>query len=161
MQNISINRIQDTFELLDDWEQRYQYLIELGSKLPELEPQYKTKENQVMGCMSQVWFKAKPSDENPEKIELMADCDTSVVKGIVALLVVIYSGKTPKQALAIDTDKIFNELGIYDHLSPTRHFGVYAMVEKIKGIFQAYSSQPYATPITKKQAQSDLIKTQP
>lgn len=130
----SIERIFDTFEFLQDWEERYEYIAELGKRLPPIEEQYKNPEHQVQGCMSQVWFSVDVDGATPPHLTFHGESDTAIIQGMVAILVALYSGKTLDEVLATDADKIFHDLGIYDHLSPNRHVGVYAMVEKIRSL---------------------------
>lgn len=131
---LTVDEISEAFEFLSDWEQRYQFLVEMGEKLPALATKYQTEDHQVHGCMSKVWFIAKPDDADPSRMRLHGDSDTPVIKGLVALLIAHYSGLAPQQILALDADYVFDQLGLFDHLSPTRHVGVYAMVEKIKSL---------------------------
>ena len=119
----------DTFELFDDWDQRYQYLTELGEQLPALPEALRTEDNRVKGCMSKVWVSAYTDSG---LVGFHADCDTATIKGVLALLVDLMSEKHAEQVLATDLDEIFDRLALDDHLSPNRHFGVYAMVELMK-----------------------------
>ena len=131
----SIERIVETFEFLDDWDDRYNYLAELGEKLPPLEPRYATPEHQVHGCVSQVWVMAElEATPSGGVLRFRGDSDTPIIKGILAVLLSIYDGLSPDEALKVDTDAIFDRLGIYEHLSPNRHVGVYAMVEKVRSV---------------------------
>lgn len=131
----SIERIVETFEFFDDWDDRYNYLAELGAKLPTLPRAYHTPEHQVHGCVSQVWVVAE-LERTPSGtvLRLRGYSDTPIIKGILAVLLSIYNGLSPEEALKVDTDAIFNRLGIYEHLSPNRHVGVYAMVEKVRSL---------------------------
>ncbi len=135
--SMTIDRIAGTFEMLQDWEERYQFIYDLGKRLPALDERFKDSDHQVHGCMSQVWFNVQPSAAEPDRLELAGESDTAVIQGIVAILVALYSGKTLAEMLAVDADEVFERLGIYDHLSPNRHVGVYAMVEKIRSLAQA------------------------
>jgi cysteine desulfuration protein SufE len=124
--------IVDTFDLLGDWDQRYQYLIELGERLPPLPSADRLDENLVKECMSTVHVAAHPSPEQPERLCYVGDCDTSIIKGVVALLVGLFSGKTGDEIEALDVDSLFAGLHLEEHLSPNRHVGVYAIVDKMK-----------------------------
>ena len=128
----SLDDIVDIFELLGDWEQRYQYLTELGEKLPVMPVALKTVENKVRGCMSQVWVCACRDEHAPEIIRFYGDCDTSIIKGVLAVLIQLASGKTAAEVEQLDVDELFSRLNLYDHLSPNRHVGVYAIVELMK-----------------------------
>ena len=127
-----LDDIVDIFELLGDWEQRYQYLTELGEKLPAMPEALRTEENKVRGCMSQVWVCACRDEHNPEIIHFYGDCDTSIIKGVLAVLIQLASGKTVEEVEQLDVDVLFNRLGLDEHLSPNRHVGVYAIVELMK-----------------------------
>ena len=129
MADESIQDIIDTFDLLGDWDQRYQYLVEIGERLPAMDPADKTDVNRVMECMSTVHVVARPDGEH---IRFDGDCDTSIIKGVVALLVGLFSGKTAAEIEALDVDALFEGLQLEEHLSPNRHVGVYAIVNKMK-----------------------------
>jgi cysteine desulfuration protein SufE len=130
MADESIQDIIDTFDLLGDWDQRYQYLVEIGERLPAMDPVDKTDANRVMECMSTVHVVAKPETG---AIRFDGDCDTAIIKGVVALLVGLFSGKTAAEIEALDVDALFEGLQLEEHLSPNRHVGVYAIVNKMKG----------------------------
>lgn len=129
---IKLDDILDEFEFLDDWEQRYQYLVELGEKLPQMPEQYKTEKNKVKGCMSQVWLQAYRNNVNPELIRFYGDCDTTIIKGVLAVLIKILSDKNLSEIENLDVDDFFYRLNLDEHLSPNRHVGVYAIVELMK-----------------------------
>lgn len=124
--------ILEGFRLLEDWQDRYAYLIELGEKLPPFEEAAKIEANRVQGCMSKVWITVRPDADQPQRLVLAADSDTGTVKGLAAILVALYTGKTPQEILETDADRVFAGLGLFEHLSPTRHVGVYAMVEFVR-----------------------------
>ncbi len=124
-----LDEMVDIFELLGDWEQRYQYLIELGEKLPVMPDNLKTDDNKVRGCMSQVWIAAYTDDG---RIKFHGDSDTSVIKGILALLIGLCDGLSAAQIQALDMDEIFRRLNLDEHLSPNRHVGVYAIFDLMK-----------------------------
>jgi cysteine desulfuration protein SufE len=127
-----IEEIVDTFELLGDWDQRYEYLVELGERLPAMDPALKVDANRVMECMSTVHVVPERMD-GTDSLRFHGDCDTAIIKGVVALLVQIFSGKTPAQIEETDVDALFTGLQLEEHLSPNRHVGVYAIVNKMKG----------------------------
>lgn len=129
---ITLDDIVDTFEILDDWDQRYQYLIELGEKLPAMPEQLMTKDNKVKGCLSQVWVSAYRDEKNPELINYYGECDTSTIKGVLAVLIQLVSGRTIDAIEKLDVDELFERLHLDEHLSPNRHFGVYSIVELMK-----------------------------
>lgn len=130
----TIDRILQAFELFPNWDDRYRLLTEIGGAMPPLGPQHQTPANQVHGCMSKVWI---IGSLNPHGVlEFRADCDTPVVKGLVALLMSIFKDKTPREVIETDVDGLFHSLGLDENLSPNRHVGMYAMVDKIKAIAQ-------------------------
>lgn len=126
---MKLDEIVDVFELLGDWDQRYQYLIELGEQLPAMPQNHKVKHNMVEGCISQVWICA---DINNGYVEFTGDSDTSVIKGILALLIQLCNGMKVADIQQVDMDEIFERLNLDEHLSPNRHVGVYAMFDLMK-----------------------------
>jgi len=127
-----IDNLISGFEMLGDWEHRYQYLAELGEKLPELPDALRVEANRVKPCMSQVWVYAQPDPQIPQNIHFQGDCDTSIIKGVVALLIKLSKGKTPQEFIDLDIDHLFEGLKLADHLSPNRHVGIYAIVDVMK-----------------------------
>lgn len=122
------SEIIEEFSLFEDWMQRYEYMIELGKSLPLIAEQYKTDDYLIKGCQSQVWLHA---DYQEGKIFFTADSDAIITKGIVALLVRVYSCHTPEEILAAKTDFI-DQIGLKEHLSPTRANGLVSMLEQMK-----------------------------
>lgn len=122
------------FELLDDWEDRYRYVIELGRELEPLPEAARTPANKVRGCVSQVWLASnvQRSDDGKTRLHFVGDSDALIVKGLIAILLSIYSGRTPDEILAIDAQAIFDRLGLREHLTPQRSNGLSAMVERIR-----------------------------
>ncbi len=139
-----MEEIIDTFELLGDWDQRYQYLVELGERMPPMAAADKQEQNRVKECMSIVHTAAWPSDADPSRLRYTGDCDTAIIKGVVALLVELFSAKTPAEIQNLDVDALFTGLRLEDHLSPNRHVGVYAIVGKMKSQAQAYANSSQA-----------------
>ncbi len=127
---LTYDYIHEAFDFLPDWESRYQFIEDLGKKLAPMDDTLKTDANRVHGCMSMVWIKAEPRGDG--KVVIHGDCDTSTIKGVVAIVIAIFRDKTPAQILDVDADDRFEELGLFDHLSPTRHVGVYAIVEHVR-----------------------------
>jgi cysteine desulfuration protein SufE len=134
-----IAEIVDTFDLLGDWDQRYQYLIELGERMPPMPASEKNEANLVKECMSTVHVAARMNPEKSGSLIYTGDCDTSIIKGVVALLVDLFSDKTPDEVQALDVDGLFAGLHLDEHLSPNRHVGVYAIVDKMKAEARALS----------------------
>lgn len=135
----TINELQDKvveeFSDFDDWMDKYQMLIDLGNDLKPLDEKYKTEQNLIDGCQSRVWLQCDLVDG---KLVFTADSDALIVKGIIALLIQVLSGHTPKEIL--DADLYFiDKIGLRDHLSPTRSNGLLAMVKQIKAYAVAYS----------------------
>ena len=128
----TLDEIVDIFELLGDWDQRYAYLVELGEQIPAMPADEKIEDNKVKGCMSQVWVRAHASKDNDQHIDFNGDCDTSIIKGVLALLIQMTSGNTLEDIEKLDVDEFFERLELDEHLSPNRHVGVYAIVELMK-----------------------------
>ncbi|TDQ28368.1 SufE family protein [Tenacibaculum caenipelagi] len=118
----------DEFSMFEDWMERYEYIIELGKSLPLIDEAYKLDENLIKGCQSKVWLH---SELNDGVINFTADSDAILTKGIVALLLRVFSNQTPKAILDADTEFI-DEIGLKEHLSPTRANGLVSMVKQIK-----------------------------
>ena len=121
----------DNFSYLTDWEDKYRYLIELGEHLPPLPDKDKIPSNKVEGCMSQVWIPHR-CENNLHYFDM--DSDAHIVRGLEAVLRILVNGKTTEEINALDIDGIFNELGLAEHLSPTRRNGFAGMVAKIKQV---------------------------
>ena len=126
----SIEGLVESFELLGDWESRFSYLIDLGKQLPPLAATDQCEANRVQGCQAQVWLKFAPEADG--QITIVADSDAYIVKGLVTVLMAIYSGKTAEEILAIDGQAELDKLQLASHLSPTRKNGLYAMVQRIR-----------------------------
>jgi cysteine desulfuration protein SufE len=122
----------DTFELLGDWDTRYQYLVELGEQLPPIPDSERIEANRVKACMSKVWVYAREDPAMAGHIHFDGDCDTGIIKGVLALLIQLADGKTLAEIEAIDMDEFFERLQLGEHLSPNRHVGVYAIVDLMK-----------------------------
>ena len=120
--------IVDEFAMFDDWIQRYEYIIELGKSLPLIEDQYKVEENLIRGCQSKVWLHA---EKNDDKIVFTADSDAILTKGIIAILIRTFSDQKAVDVMNSDTSFI-DEIGLKEHLSPTRANGLVSMLKQIK-----------------------------
>ena len=121
------------FELLDEWEDRYRYLIELGRKLEPLPDAAHTEDNKVRGCASQVWVETQVARDDGEPVlTFRGDSDAHIVRGLVCLVLALYSGKSAKEILDTDAMDLFQQLGLTAHLTPQRSNGVRSMVERIK-----------------------------
>ena len=131
------NDIVDEFSMFDDWMQRYEYMIDLGKSLPLIEAQYKTDDNIIKGCQSKVWVHADLKDN---KLVFTADSDAIITKGIIAILIRAFSNQKPKDIMDADTAFI-DEIGLKEHLSPTRANGLVSMIKQIKLYAIAYQTQ--------------------
>ena len=127
----------DEFSMFDDWMQRYEYMIDLGKSLPLIEDEYKTDDNIIKGCQSRVWVKA---DYQDDKVVFKADSDAIITKGIVAILIRVFSGQKPEDIAKADTQFI-DEIGLKEHLSPTRANGLVSMIKQLKAYALAYMSK--------------------
>jgi len=127
----------DEFSMFDDWMQRYEYMIDLGKSLPLINEQYKTDEYIIKGCQSKVWVHADMKDGH---IEFTADSDAIITKGIIAILIRTFSGQAPSAIMDADTSFI-DEIGLKEHLSPTRANGLVSMIKQIKLYAVAYQTQ--------------------
>lgn len=137
---MSVDDLIDTFDLLGDWDARYDFITELGEKAAGLPAELRNPDNQVHGCMSQVWIVGAPAADDPQRMYFRVDGEAPIVRGLAMMLASIYSGLTPAEVDRFDADALFERLGLYDHLSPNRHVGMYAMVEKIKAISRGAST---------------------
>ena len=131
---MSLETIQSDFALLDDWEDRYRYVIELGRALPPLAETERNEATKVRGCASQVWLVSeRPGGASPDTpLRFRGESDAHIVRGLIAILLAIYDDKTPREILAIDAQAIFAGLGLRDHLTPQRSNGLASMIERIK-----------------------------
>ncbi|WP_323751758.1 SufE family protein [Marinobacter sp.] len=132
-QKTSLEDVLDAFEFLDDWEDRYAFIIDLGKQLPEFPDEARTEENYVHGCQSQVWV-IHQYDEDSGKLFLLIDSDAMIVRGLAAIILVALNAKSPRELLATDIDELFEQLDLIRHISPTRGNGLRAMVSKIRDI---------------------------
>jgi cysteine desulfuration protein SufE len=129
----TIDEIRDNFAVLDDWDDRYRYVIELGRTLEPMPEAEHSASNKVQGCVSQVWL-AKHVDRanGAPLLKYRGDSDAHIVRGLVAILLSLYSGRTPQDILATDALAVFDEFGFRDHLTPQRSNGLRSMVERIR-----------------------------
>ena len=129
----NFDEIRDDLSFLEDWESRISYVIDLGRKLPALPDTERTDANKVRGCASQVWLVTRVEGAGPDaRLGFEADSDALLVKGLVALVVALYTGKTAAEAVAIDAKATFQEIGLADHLTAQRSNGVASMVQRIR-----------------------------
>jgi len=128
---VKADEIRDAFAMLDDWADRYQFLMDLGKKLEPMDESEKTEENRVKGCQSNVWLVAR-REPGTDRIEFKADSDSAIVKGLVSILWRVYSGQPAKEILAFDIEKLLCDLELDQHLTMNRRNGLVGMVERIK-----------------------------
>lgn len=129
----TLDELLKEFEDLEDWEERYDYLIDLGKQLPDLPVELKTPEHIVKGCMSTVWLATSVvADGAQKRILIEADSDALIVKGLIVVLLAVFSGRTPEEILKLDENESFAQLGLNQHLSPQRRNGLFAMVKRVK-----------------------------
>jgi cysteine desulfuration protein SufE len=131
---MSIDEIIENFDLLEEWDDRYRYLIELGRTLPQLPEQARNDANKVQGCASQVWLSTsiKPDGASGPVLTFVGDSDAHIVRGLIAVLFALYSDKGAKEILSTDAVALFEKLGLRDHLTPQRSNGFRSMVERIR-----------------------------
>ena len=138
---MSIKEIQeeiiDEFSMFDDWMQRYEFMIDLGKNLPLIQEEFKTEDNLIKGCQSKVWLKG---EQNGDKIVFTADSDAILTKGIIAILIRVFSNQTAIDILNADMDFI-DEIGLKEHLSPTRANGLVSMIKNIKMYALAFDAK--------------------
>ncbi len=135
---MTVEELIDNFQWLEDWEERYRYIIDLGRKLEPMPEKDKNEVTKVEGCMSQVWMTGAISG-TPPTLHIVADSDAFIVKGLIAVLLIIYNGKSPEEILNTDIKAIFSELDLEGHISPNRRNGFYAMVGRIQSFAKTAS----------------------
>jgi cysteine desulfuration protein SufE len=128
----AFDEILTDFELLEDWEDRYRYVIELGRKLEPLPESERNAENKVEGCVSQVWLSTTVDRDGTPRLTFIGDSDAHIVRGLIAVLFAIYSGKTADEILDIDATQTLGQLHLKEHLTPQRSNGLMAMVKRIQ-----------------------------
>lgn len=136
---MTIDEISDNFSLLDEWDDRYRYIIELGRTLAPLPAEAHTDVNKVQGCSSQVWLttSVRPNGASGPVLTFVGDSDAHIVRGLIAILFALYSDKSARDILAVDPSELFVRLGLREHLSPQRSNGLKSMVARIRGEAEA------------------------
>ncbi len=141
MDGLTIDELAENFSLFDDWEDRYRYIIDLGKKMGPLPDDAKTPTTKVDGCMSQVWLIHQVEGEGPEaRLTFQADSDAHIVRGLLAILLILFSGKTAQEILAIDADAELAKLDMDQHISPNRRNGVASVVRRIQDTAKAHAA---------------------
>jgi len=131
---MSLATVQSDFDLLDDWEDRYRYIIELGRELAPMPEDLKTESTKVRGCVSQVWLKSEVNAGRGAgpTLHFIGDSDAHIVRGLIAIVLALYNDKPAREILAIDPATVFEALGLKEHLTPQRSNGLASMVERIR-----------------------------
>lgn len=129
--------IAEDFELFDDWREKIEYVLDLGRRLPSLADEHKIDANKVRGCQSQVWLVAS-LDQASGRLQIAADSDAFIVRGLIALLLRLYDGRKPEEILA-NPPEVFERIGLGSHLSPTRANGLHAMIQRIRQIATGFA----------------------
>ena len=131
---MKIDEILDNFTLLDEWDDRYRYIIELGRTLAPLPESARTDQNKVQGCASQVWLQTtvKPNGSGGPALTFIGDSDAHIVRGLIAILFALYSGRSAREILTLDPFSTFDKLGLREHLTPQRSNGLRSMVNRIR-----------------------------
>lgn len=142
---MTIDQLVENFELLGDWDARFAYLIDLGRGLRPLAEADRCEANRVHGCQAQVWLVLRRRTDT-EAIDITADSDAFIVKGLIAVLLMIYSGRSAREILATDGTAALSRLGLEQHLSPTRKNGLFSMLNRIRQLAAASAAQPETTP---------------
>lgn len=124
--------LESDFEFLDDWEDRYKYVIELGKELPEFDDKYKNDIYKVNGCVSQVWIKSSISEDDEKRLDFIGDSDALIVKGLIAIVMALLSGRPAAEVIKTDARAALTRLGLHEHLTPQRSNGLTAMVARIQ-----------------------------
>lgn len=129
---VSIDTIRDDFAVLDEWEDRYRYIIELGQDLPPFAEAARTDANKISGCVSQVWLATRRGPGADPVIEFAGDSDAHIVRGLVAIMLALFSGRRASEILAVDAETVLRGLGLDEHLTPQRANGLRSMIRRIR-----------------------------
>lgn len=127
----TLDEVYEVFEMLDDWTERYRYLIELGEELPPMPDELKIAEHKVKGCMSQVWL---VPERRGDTLHFLADSDAHIVRGLVTLVLLVFNDKTPNEIADVDVQSVLDRLGLDKHLSPGRSNGLHSMIKRIRAL---------------------------
>lgn len=140
----TIDAIRENFAFLDDWEDRYRYVIELGGDLPPFPDEARDEEHKVRGCVSQVWLVTRHDDAPDPVLRFLGDSDAHIVRGLVAIMLALYSGRRASEILAVDAEATLREFGLDEHLTPQRANGLRAMIRRIRTEAEAALADPAA-----------------
>jgi cysteine desulfuration protein SufE len=144
---LTIDRAIENFEFLGSWDERYAYLVELGEALPAMDETLRIDDHRVHACMSKVWVCTTADPSTGDKLNYQGDCDTAIIKGVLALLIGLMSGNSRDDIASMDLDRLFDRLQLAENLSPNRHVGIYAIVELMKE--QARSAKHALPPVAR------------
>ena len=133
--------IVETFDFLVEWDARYQFLEELGSRLTDISPENKVEDNLVHGCASNVWIIGQMDESGSGKFIYQAEAEQPIIRGLVYLILQIFAGKTPDEVLNTSFDESLKRLGLDEHLSTQRHIGMYALVQKMRSLALPFAKQ--------------------
>lgn len=139
VENPHAQELIDAFSLFGDWEQRYQFIIDMGRKLPPLREEEKVEDNRVHGCQATVWMVADMDGNGDPVITVRAESDAAIVNGLIAILQRLYSGQTAHDILNFNVEEFLREVDLEEHLSPTRRNGLHEMVKRIRGYAQLHT----------------------
>ena len=142
---MDIEEIIENFEFLDDWDDRYKYLIELGTMLDALPEKDRTRENKVQGCVSQVWVTSNKSKDADPVLHFSGASDAHIVSGLIAITFAIFSGKPASEILSTDEREIFDRIHLSEHITPQRSNGLKSLVERIKNDARMATAEPLAS----------------
>ena len=137
----TVTELYETFDDLPEWDERYDFIIDLGRELPEFPTELQVDENLVSGCMSIVWLSLKTTNVSDGPILIQADSDSLIVKGLIAVLLAYYSGKSVREIIESDASDYLKRLGLNQHLSPQRRNGLFSMIKRIKECAAQISEQ--------------------
>ena len=139
MKAATLDELVDDFEFLDAWEDRYRYIIELGDELEEMPESLKTETNRVQGCVSNVWLVLNFEPGDPPRIRFIADSDSQIVRGLVAILLMLCYGRTAQEIQTLDIESIFQRLELGKHLSRSRSNGLHSMIKRIRRLAEQHA----------------------
>lgn len=129
----------EEFSLFDDWNEKYQYIIELGDQVGDFPESERTDENLVQGCQSNVWLIGHLRPGDPPTLQIQADSDSQIVRGLIAILLMLMSGRTPQEVQQMDVESVFERLDLRRHLSRSRSNGLHSMVKRIRALAAEYA----------------------
>ena len=138
----SLEELIETFEDLPEWDERYDFMIDLGRELPQLPTDLQTEENIVEGCMSTVWLVTDLPGGIDQPMAIQADSDSIIVKGLIVILLAFYSRQTAAEIIDSNVGEFLKQLGLDQHLSPQRRNGLFSMIKRLKGLAAAYANTP-------------------